>query len=53
MSTCFPAIGRQKFVVVIESFLAYPQDSKVEILVKEGDELVLVRTYNSVKTKII
>ena len=21
MSTCFPAIGRQKFVVVIESFL--------------------------------
>ena len=32
--------------IVIESFLAYPQDSKVEILVKEGDELVLVRTYN-------
>ena len=31
--------------IVIESFLAYPENSKVEILVKESDELVLVKTY--------
>ena len=31
--------------IVIESFLAYPENSKVEILVKDGDELVLVKTY--------
>ena len=31
--------------IVIESFLACPENSKVEIFVKEGDELVLVRTY--------
>ena len=29
----------------IESFLAFPENSKVEILVKEGDQLVLVKTY--------
>ena len=31
--------------IVIESFLANPEDSKVDIFVKQGDELVLVRTY--------
>lgn len=32
--------------IVIESFLTNPEDSKVDIFVKEGEELVLVKTYN-------
>lgn len=31
--------------IVIESFLAYPENSKVDILVKKGDELVLAKSY--------
>ena len=36
---------QEEKAIIIESFLAYPEKSKVEILVKEGDELVLVRKY--------
>ena len=36
---------QEEEAIVIESFLAYPENSKVEILVKKGDELVLVKTY--------